>query len=79
MQVGEDHVCPDCGRPVHEESEDAYFLNVKKYIPQLLKFYEEHPEFVPGGKLNEMINTFIKPGLDDLCITRTSFTWGNSC
>ena len=76
MQVGEDHVCPDCGRPVHEESEDAYFLNVKKYIPQLLKFYEEHPEFVPGGKLNEMINTFIKPGLDDLCITRTSFTWG---
>src|SRR5574344_826319 len=70
------HVCPECGREVHRESEEAYFLNCKKYIPQLLKFYEDHPDFVPDGKLNEMINTFIKPGLEDLCITRTSFTWG---
>jgi methionyl-tRNA synthetase len=75
-QVGENHVCPSCGRPVHKETEEAYFLNCKKYIPQLLKFYEDHPDFVPDGKLNEMINTFIKPGLEDLCITRTSFTWG---
>lgn len=75
-QVGENHVCPDCGRPVHKETEDAYFLNVKKYIPQLLQFYKDHPDFVPDGKLNEMINTFIKPGLEDLCITRTSFDWG---
>lgn len=75
-QLGENHTCPDCGRECHEESEKAYFLNVKKYVPQLLKFYEEHPSFVPGGKLNEMINTFIKPGLEDLCITRTTFSWG---
>jgi methionyl-tRNA synthetase len=75
-QVGENHICPSCGRPVHKETEEAYFLNCKKYIPQLLKFYEDHPDFVPDGKLNEMINTFIKPGLEDLCITRTSFSWG---
>lgn len=76
MQVGEGHICPDCGRPVHKEEEEAYFLNVKKYVPQLLEFYEQHPEFVPGGKLTEMINTFIKPGLEDLCVTRTSVSWG---
>jgi len=78
VKVGEDgkHYCPECGREVHRETEEAYFLNCKKYIPQLLKFYEDHPDFVPDGKLNEMINTFIKPGLEDLCITRTSFSWG---
>ncbi len=75
-QVGEKHVCPDCGREVHKETEEAYFLNCKKYIPQLLEFYKTHPDFVPDGKLTEMINTFIKPGLEDLCITRTSFKWG---
>ena len=75
-QVGEEHLCPDCHRPVHWESEDSYFLNVKKFVPDLLKFYEDHPGFCRKDKLNEMINTFIKPGLDDLCITRTSFDWG---
>ncbi len=75
-QVGEDHLCPDCHRPVHRASEEAYFLNVKKFEPQLLELYETHPEFCPKDKLNEMINTFIKPGLDDLCVTRTSFDWG---
>ncbi len=70
------NLCPTCNRPCHTESEEAYFLNCKKYVPQLLKFYADHPDFVPGGKLNEMINTFIKPGLEDLCITRTSFDWG---
>lgn len=75
-QVGEDHLCPDCHRPVNWESEEAYFLNVKKFVPDLLKFYKEHPNFCAQDKLNEMINTFIKPGLDDLCITRTSFSWG---
>lgn len=70
------HVCPECGREVHKETEEAYFLNCKKYVPQLLEFYKTHPDFVPDGKLNEMINTFIKPGLEDLCITRTSFKWG---
>lgn len=76
LQVGEEHVCPDCGRPVHRDVEDSYFLNVKKYVPQLLEFYSKHPDFVPGGKLEEMINTFIKPGLENLCITRTTFDWG---
>lgn len=76
LQVGEEHVCPDCGRPVHLEEEESYFFNIKKYVPQLLEFYKNHPEFVPGGKLDEMINTFIKPGLEDLCITRTNFDWG---
>jgi len=75
-QLGENHTCPECGRPVQLKDEEAYFLNVKKYVPQLLKFYDEHPDFVPGGKLTEMINTFIKPGLEDLCITRTTFDWG---
>lgn len=70
------NLCPVCGRPCHKESEEAYFLNCKKYVPQLLQFYKDHPDFAPGGKLTEVINTFIKPGLEDLCITRTSFTWG---
>jgi len=76
IQVGEEHLCPDCHREVHRDKEESYFFNVKKYVPQLLKFYKDHPNFVPGGKLEEMINTFIKPGLEDLCITRTSFDWG---
>lgn len=70
------NLCPVCNRECHLEKEEAYFFNCKNYLPQLLKFYEEHPDFVPGGKLNEVINTFIKPGLEDLCITRTSFSWG---
>lgn len=78
VRKGEDgkFYCPECGREVHRETEEAYFLNCKKYIPALLKFYDEHPDFVPNGRLSEMINTFIKPGLEDLCITRTSFSWG---
>ncbi len=75
-QVGENHVCPDCGRQVHKETQQAYFLNCKKYVDRLLQFYKEHPNFVPGGKLNEMINTFITPGLEDLCITRQDVKWG---
>jgi methionyl-tRNA synthetase len=70
------HFCPDCHRPVHMDSEQAYFLNVKKFVPWLLDFYAQHPDFFAKDKMNEMINTFIKPGLEDLCITRTSFSWG---
>lgn len=70
------HYCPDCHREVHYETEEAYFLNVKKFVPWLLKFYEEHPDFCSKQKINEMVNNFIKPGLEDLCITRTSFKWG---
>lgn len=75
-QVGKEHLCPDCHREVHYESEKAYFLNVKKYVPQLLEFYKKHPEFTSESKINEMVNTFINKGMEDLCITRTSFRWG---
>lgn len=70
------NLCPVCGRPCQIEAEEAFFLNCRKYIPRLLAFYKDHPDFAPGGKLTEVINTFIKPGLEDLCITRTSFDWG---
>lgn len=76
-QVGEDHLCPDCHRPVHKAQEEAYFFNTKKYLPALLQYMDEHPKFVtPITRKNEMMNTFIKPGLEDLCISRTSFDWG---
>ena len=76
-QVGEDHLCPDCGRPVHKATEEAYFFRMGKYVNDLLKLYEDNPNFiVPVEKKNEMINTFIKPGLEDLCVSRTSFSWG---
>lgn len=70
------NLCPNCGRPCHMETEEAYFLNCKKYVNQLIQFYKDHPEFCTENRINEMVNTFIKPGLDDLCITRTSFSWG---
>ena len=76
-QVGEQHLCPDCGREVQVAEEEAYFFKTSKYVDRLLKFYDEHPKFItPESRKNEMINTFIKPGLDDLCISRTSFSWG---
>lgn len=71
-----DGKCPDCGRPVSKASEEAYFFRLSKYGDRLLKLYEEHPEFIqPESRKNEMIN-FIRQGLDDLCVSRTSFTWG---
>ncbi len=77
IQAGPNHVCPDCGRPVQKAKEEAYFFKTKKYIDWLLKYYDEHPNFLlPESRKNEMINTFIKPGLEDLCISRTSFSWG---
>lgn len=76
-QAGEQHICPDCGRPVNKAKEEAYFFRVSKYIDRLLKYYEENKNFItPESRKNEMINTFIKPGLEDLCITRSSFSWG---
>ena len=72
-----DGKCPDCGREVVPMKEEAYFFNMKKYADRLLKYYDEHPEFVkPDYRKQEMINNFIKPGLEDLCVTRTSFEWG---
>ena len=76
-QVGPDHICPDCGRPVQVAEEEAYFFKTQKYVDSLMKFYDENPKFLtPESRKNEMINTFIKPGLDDLCVSRTSFSWG---
>ena len=76
-QVGEEHLCPDCGRPVHKDSEEAYFFKMQKYLPFLLKLMEENPKFIlPLARKNEMMNTFINKGLDDLCVSRTSFDWG---
>ena len=72
-----DGMCPDCGREVKKMKEESYFFNMKKYADRLLKYYEEHPDFIkPAYRKNEMINNFIKPGLEDLCVTRTSFDWG---
>ena len=72
-----DGKCPDCGREVKLLKEDAYFFNMKKYADRLVKFYDENPDFVePAYRKTEMINNFIKPGLEDLCVTRTSFDWG---
>ena len=72
-----DGKCPDCGREVQMASEDAYFFKLSKYTDQLVKHIEEHPHFIePESRKNEIINNFIKPGLQDLCVSRTSFDWG---
>ena len=72
-----DGKCPDCGREVKLMKEEAYFFNMKKYADRLLKYYDEHPEFIqPEYRKNEMINNFLKPGLEDLCVSRTTFDWG---
>jgi len=72
-----DGKCPDCGRDVNEVSEEAYFLRLSKYQDRLVEYIETHPDFIqPVSRKNEMINNFIKPGLEDLCVSRTSFTWG---
>lgn len=73
----EDGKCPDCGRPVEKASEEAYFFKMSKYADRLMEHIETHPDFIlPESRKNEMINNFIKPGLQDLCVSRTSFTWG---
>ena len=72
-----DGKCPDCNREVKKMKEEAYFFNMKKYADRLIKFYEENPNFIePESRRNELFNNFLKPGLEDLCITRTSFDWG---
>lgn len=72
-----DGKCPDCGREVVKQKEESYFFRLSKYQDRLIKFYEENPDFIsPKSRMNEMINNFIKPGLKDLCISRTTFDWG---
>ncbi len=69
--------CPDCGREVKRASEEAYFFNMKKYADRLMTHIEEHPEFIePESRKKEIVNNFLKAGLQDLCVSRTSFTWG---
>ncbi len=76
-QLDENGNCPDCHREVHEVKEEAYFFRLSKYQERLEKFYEENPNFIqPVSRKNEMLNNFIKPGLSDLCVSRTSFKWG---
>lgn len=72
-----DGCCPDCGRPVQKTKEEAYFFKMSKYQNRLMEYIETHPEFIqPESRKNEMVNNFLKPGLQDLCVSRTSFTWG---
>ena len=72
-----DGKCPDCGREVIDSKEEAYFLKLSKYQDKLLEYFEEHPDFIkPESRKNEMINNFLKPGLNDLCVSRSSFKWG---
>ena len=76
LQLDENGCCPDCHRPVQEVAEEAYFFKISKYSDRLLQYIEENPDFIqPVSRRNEMIN-FIKQGLEDLCISRTSFDWG---
>ncbi|WP_026574046.1 methionine--tRNA ligase [Bacillus sp. UNC438CL73TsuS30] len=69
--------CPDCGRPVEKVKEESYFFRMGKYVDRLLQYYEENPDFIqPESRKNEMVNNFIKPGLEDLAVSRTTFDWG---
>ena len=72
-----DGKCPDCGRPVEQAREEAYFFNMNKYVARLIKHIEDNPEFIqPESRKKEMVNNFLKAGLQDLCVSRTSFKWG---
>ncbi len=72
-----DGKCPDCGREVKKSKEEAYFFKMSKYADRLLEYYNEHPEFItPVSRKNEMVNNFLKPGLQDLCVSRSTFKWG---
>ncbi|WFA08502.1 methionine--tRNA ligase [Tissierella sp. Yu-01] len=76
-QLVDEDKCPDCGRPTHLEEEEAYFFKLSNYRDRLLKLYEDNPEFIqPESRKNEMINNFLKDGLEDLCVSRTTFDWG---
>ena len=69
--------CPDCGRPVEKAKDESYFLRLSKYADRLIEYIESHDEFIqPPSRKNEMLNNFLKPGLEDLCVSRTSFKWG---
>ena len=72
-----DGKCPDCGRDVKKQKEETYFFNMKKYADKLIKYFDEHPDFIiPHSRKKEMLNNFIIPGVQDLCVSRSSFKWG---
>ena len=72
-----DGKCPDCNREVHKTASEAYFFRMSKYQDKLMSYYDEHPDFIePIARKNEMVNNFLKPGLQDLCVSRTTFDWG---
>ena len=76
LQVGEEHVCPDCGKPAELMKEESYFFRMSKYADRWLQFIEENPNFIqPESRRHEMVN-FVKQGLEDLCVSRTTFDWG---
>ncbi|MDD6667076.1 MAG: methionine--tRNA ligase [Lachnospiraceae bacterium] len=76
-QAVDGNKCPVCGSTLHEEKEDAYFFKMKKYAPRLIDYINSHPDFIqPESRKNEMMNNFLLPGLQDLCVSRSSFTWG---
>lgn len=76
-QVGENHTCPDCGRALERAKEESYFFRMSKYADRLIQYIEDHPDFIqPESRKNEMLNNFLKPGLQDLAVSRTSFDWG---
>lgn len=76
-QLGEDHLCPDCGRALERAKEESYFFRMSKYADRLIQHIEENPQFIqPESRKNEMLNNFLKPGLQDLAVSRTSFDWG---
>ena len=77
VQVGDDHICPDCHRSVNKEKEESYFFKCTKYVDKIIEFYKKNPFFCyPKNKINEIINNFIKPGLQDLSISRINNDWG---
>ncbi|MCC5911121.1 MAG: methionine--tRNA ligase [Clostridiaceae bacterium] len=76
-QLKEDKGCPDCGRPAHLAKEEAYFFKLSQYQDRLIQYFEDHPEICyPESRKNEMLSNFLRPGLEDLCVSRTSFDWG---
>ncbi len=76
-QVGEEHTCPDCGKHTEVKEEEAYFFKMNKYAPWLINYYKENPSFIyPEARTNEMLNNFLLPGLNDLCVSRSTIKWG---
>ena len=76
-QLKDGNLCPDCGRPCETAHEESYFFRMSKYAPWLIDYIESHPDFIqPPSRANEMLNNFLRPGLQDLCVSRTSFKWG---